>query len=150
MNCCSLGTTTWFYYLQYLILRYCLLLSNGWCRVLSKNLLRGALLDAVLLGLIHDASSHGLHGYALLLMIEKQYGVRLGPSTVYPELKVLERRGLIVSRWDFTSSKARCLYRITNKGQNLLKTYSVQLRLVVPTLLTQKSSFQRGNALSLR
>jgi len=101
---------------------------------MNKNLFRGALLEAILLSLIKESSSQGLHGYALLMAVKKKFDVRIGPSTLYPELKMLERRGLIASRWDFTMSKARCLYCITNKGQNLLQEYSVQLKIVVPAL----------------
>jgi DNA-binding PadR family transcriptional regulator len=107
---------------------------------MNKNLFRGALLEAVLLSLIRESSSRGLHGYALFDAVKKRFGVSLGPSTLYPELKLLEHRGLIVSRWDFTTGKARCIYSITNKGQNLLQEYSVQLKVVVPALAVRNLS----------
>jgi DNA-binding PadR family transcriptional regulator len=99
----------------------------------NKKLFRGAILETILLNLINDASDRGLHGYALFTAIRKKFGVHLGPSTLYPELKLLEKQGLIESAWEIAVGKARRQYRITRKGQSLLQEYFAELKIVLPT-----------------
>jgi DNA-binding PadR family transcriptional regulator len=103
---------------------------------LNKKLFRGAILETVLLNLINDAPRGGLHGYAIFMAIHKKFGVRLGPSTLYPELKLLEKQALIESSWDLDAGKARRQYRITRKGQTLLKEYYAELKVVIPSFVS--------------
>jgi DNA-binding PadR family transcriptional regulator len=70
--------------------------------------------------------------------LEKKFGIWLGPSAIYPELGRLEKRGLLSSSWEFTLGKARKQYRITRKGQGLLKEYSIDLKAVIPVLVACK------------
>jgi len=106
---------------------------------LNKKLFHGAILESILLNLINETSSRGLHGYAILKAIQKKFGIYLGPSTIYPELKRLEKQGLIASNWEFTQGKAHKQYRITPKGQLLLKEYFVELKAVIPVLISCKT-----------
>ncbi len=101
--------------------------------MVNKKLLRGAILETVLLNLISRESRNGLHGYAIFMAIERKFAIRLGPSTLYPELKLLEAQGLVKSFWDFSQGKPRKKYKITQKGQSLLKEYSAELKVVIPT-----------------
>ena len=103
---------------------------------MNKKLFRGAILETVLLNLINEASDRGLHGYALFMTIRKKLGVHLGPFTLYPELKLLERQGLIESTWEIAVGKARRQYRITRKGQSLLREYFAELKIVIPACVT--------------
>ncbi len=103
--------------------------------VLNRKICRGAILESILLNLINDTSDHGLHGYAIFKTVHKKFGIRLAPSTLYPELKHLENQGLISSSWELTLGKARKQYRITHKGQSELREYFVELRAVIPTLV---------------
>ena len=96
---------------------------------MNKKLFRGAILETVLLNLINDSSESGLQGYAIFMAVKKKFGVYLGPSTLYPELKLLEKQGLIESSWQFALGKARRNYRITRKGQSMLKEYFAELKL---------------------
>jgi len=102
---------------------------------LKKNLFKGAILEAVLLNLINCAPQSGLHGYAILANVRKRFGVYLGSSTLYPELKHLEEQRLIVSAWDLTDGKARKKYKMTKKGQDVLTDYSNELKVFIPSLL---------------
>ena len=102
---------------------------------MNKKLFRGAILETILLNLIDAAGDHGLHGYAVFMTVYKKFGVRLGPSTLYPELKHLEKRGLITSSWEIAVGKARRKYRITRKGQSLLREYFAELKVVIPTVV---------------
>ena len=103
---------------------------------MNRKLFRGAILEAVLLSLINEAGQNGLHGYAVFLSIQKKFGVRLGASTLYPELAFLERQDLIASCWGIVGGKARKQFKITRKGESLLREYSLELKLVVPAFVT--------------
>ena len=97
--------------------------------------MRGAFLETVLLNLINESSNSGLHGYAIFSEVKKQFGVNLGPSTLYPELKILEKQKLIEPKWEIESGRARKKYKITRKGQSILDKYFVDLRIMVPKII---------------
>lgn len=102
---------------------------------MNRKLFRGALLQTILLGYIND-SPHGVHGYAISTAMQKRFGIRLGASTLYPELQQLEQNGLIHSTLEVVAGKARRKYNITHHGRKLLWENSTQLRLVIPVLAT--------------
>jgi len=104
-------------------------------KVLSKKILRGAILESALLSLIQNATDNGIYGYSILKTVKKKFGVRLGPSTLYPELRHLEKQGLIDSRWEISFRKARRQYRITPKGKNQLQRYFAEIKTVIPAFL---------------
>jgi DNA-binding PadR family transcriptional regulator len=106
---------------------------------LNRKIFHGTLLQSILLDLINETSNSGLHGYAILKAVQKKFGILLGPSTLYLELRHLEKRGLIASKWDFSLGKAHKQYRITQKGQSLLRQYLVELKAIIPTLVTCKT-----------
>lgn len=106
---------------------------------MNKKIFRGAILESILLNLINDTSNRGLYGYAILKAVHKKFGIHLGASTIYPELKRLEKHGLISSSWEFVLGKARKQYRITRKGQSLLMAYFVELKAVIPVFVTCKT-----------
>ena len=106
---------------------------------LNKKILRGAILESILLNLINDTSDRGLHGYAISKTVQKKFGIRLGPSTLYTELKHLEKQELIASSWEFALGKARKQYRITRKGQGALREYFVELKAVIPVFVSCKT-----------
>lgn len=67
--------------------------------------------------LLRYLSENAMHGYALITQIREDYGVYLGPSTLYPALnKRLEPEGLVKSCWDMASARPRKVYEITSKG----------------------------------
>ena len=108
-------------------------------KVLNKKIFRGAILESILLNIINDTSDRGLHGYAIFKVVYKKFGIRLGPSTLYSELKQLEKQGLIASSWEIALGKARRQYRITRKGQSTLREYFVELKTVIPAFVTCKT-----------
>jgi PadR family transcriptional regulator PadR len=105
---------------------------------MNKKILHGAILESILLNLINDSSDRGIYGYAISNAVCKKFGVRLGSSTIYGELKQLEKQGLLTSNWETTTGKARKQYRITRQGQGLLREYSAELKTVIPNFLTCK------------
>jgi DNA-binding PadR family transcriptional regulator len=108
---------------------------KGGGRCMNKNLMRGAFLETVLLNLISESAESGLHGYAIFAEIRKQFGVNLGPSTLYPELKLLEKQHLIAPSWEIAYGRARKKYKITHQGQSILNKYSLDLRIMVPKII---------------
>lgn len=71
--------------------------------------------------LLSSLSSKAKHGYALIDEIREDHRVYLGPSTVYPALKWLEKRGLIKSHWDLESKRPRKVYMLTAKGKQMVR-----------------------------
>jgi PadR family transcriptional regulator PadR len=80
------------------------------------KLVRG-LLDLVVLGLLKEKP---IHGYGIITSIRKNFGVYFGPSTVYPMLAELEKKGNIKSEWDLTHDRPRKVYSLTAEGHSLL------------------------------
>jgi DNA-binding PadR family transcriptional regulator len=105
-----------------------------------KNLLKGAVLETVLLNLIESAKETGLHGYAIFREIKRKFGVSVGPSLLYPELKQLEKKGLIAPSWEIKSGKARKRYTITPSGQRVLREYFAELRVIMPACTQMKAN----------
>jgi len=80
------------------------------------KLMKG-LLDLIVLQLL---SSQPMHGYQVITRIRKTFGVYFGPSTIYPLLNVLEKKGYVKSEWNMDNERPRKVYKLTNEGQNLL------------------------------
>jgi DNA-binding PadR family transcriptional regulator len=61
-----------------------------------------------------------MHGYQIITKIRKSFGVYFGPSTIYPLLSTLEKKGFVNSEWNMNNERPRKIYKLTNEGQNLL------------------------------
>jgi PadR family transcriptional regulator PadR len=82
----------------------------------DEGLTKG-MLDLVVLGMLKTKS---MHGYGIIKSIRKNFGIYLGPSTVYPFLKDLEKKGQIKSQWDMNHDRPRKIYSLTPKGDSFL------------------------------
>ena len=91
-------------------------MNNQTIRKAEIKLVRG-LLDLVVLGLLKEKS---MHGYGIITCIRRSFGVYFGPSTIYPLLNDLEKKGNIKSEWDLTHDRPRKVYCLTAEGQSLL------------------------------
>ena len=80
------------------------------------KLMKG-LLDMVVLQFLN---SQPMHGYQIITKIRKTFGVYFGPSTIYPLLNTLEKKGYVKSEWNMQNERPRKVYKLTNEGQNLL------------------------------
>jgi PadR family transcriptional regulator PadR len=80
------------------------------------KLMKG-LLDLIVLQFL---SSQPMHGYQVITRIRKTFGVYFGPSTIYPLLNVLEKKGYVKSEWNMNNERPRKVYKLTNEGQSLL------------------------------
>jgi len=75
------------------------------------------LLDLIVLQFLN---TQPMHGYQIITKIRKSFGVYFGPSTIYPLLATLEKKGHVSSEWNMQTERPRKIYKLTNEGYNLL------------------------------
>ena len=92
----------------------------------QTKLMKG-LLDLIVLQLLNQQP---MHGYQIITRIRKSFGVYFGPSTIYPLLGALEKKGHVRSVWNMDTERPRKVYRLTNEGQNLLNFTEESLNLI--------------------
>jgi DNA-binding PadR family transcriptional regulator len=61
-----------------------------------------------------------MHGYQIITVIRKKFGIYLGPSSVYPLLKDLEDWEYVESTWQTEDYHPKRVYALTSQGENLL------------------------------
>ena len=89
---------------------------------LTKNLL-----DMIILQYLEQES---MHGYQLITKIRKGFGVYFGPSTIYPLLGLMEKKGYVKSAWNMDSERPRKMYNLTNEGKDVLNFTENSLNLI--------------------
>jgi PadR family transcriptional regulator PadR len=82
----------------------------------QAKLMKG-LLDLIVLQFLNGTP---MHGYQIITKIRRSFGVYFGPSTIYPLLGLLEKKGYVKSEWNMANERPRKVYKLTNEGQNLL------------------------------
>ncbi len=92
----------------------------------QTKLMKG-LLDLVVLQLLYQQP---MHGYQIITRIRQSFGVYFGPSTIYPLLGALEKRGQVSSIWNMDNERPRKVYSLTTEGQNLLNFTEESLNLI--------------------
>jgi PadR family transcriptional regulator PadR len=85
------------------------------------------LLDLIILQFLN---TQPMHGYEIITKVRKTFGVYFGPSTVYPLLASLEKKGYIESQWDMENERPRKVYNLTNDGHNMLDFTENSLNLI--------------------
>jgi PadR family transcriptional regulator PadR len=90
------------------------------------KLMKG-LLDLIVLQFL---STQPMHGYQVITKIRKSFGVYFGPSTIYPLLGALEKKGYVNSEWNMDNERPRKVYKLTNEGQSLLNFTEDSLNLM--------------------
>ena len=97
---------------------------------LQKNVqtkLTKGLLNLIVLQLL---DSHPMHGYQIITKIRKSFGVYFGPSTIYPLLASMEKKGQVESKWNMKSERPRKVYELTSQGKNVLDFTENSLNLI--------------------
>lgn len=89
------------------------------------------LLDLIILQFL-DAQP--MHGYQVIMKIRKNFGIYFGPSTIYPLLNTLEKKGYIKSEWNMDAERPRKVYKLTNEGQTVLNFTEGSLNLICRTM----------------
>ena len=107
-------------------------MNNNYQKETQTKLTKG-LLDMIVLEYLNAES---MHGYQMITKIRKGFGVYLGPSTVYPLLGLLERKGYVTSAWNMDTERPRKMYKLTNEGKNVLSFTENSLKLMVKNMGT--------------
>lgn len=70
-------------------------------------------------------------------MIEEleEHGYKISPGSLYPLLKSMEEKGLIISRQEQNGKIKRKLYRITSKGKKELSEAKIKLKELISEIL---------------
>jgi PadR family transcriptional regulator PadR len=76
-----------------------------------------SLLDVVVLQFLNYKN---MHGYQLITKIQKSFALNVGPSTIYPLLGSMEKKGYIKGTFVKVSKKYRKTFALTNEGKNVL------------------------------
>jgi PadR family transcriptional regulator PadR len=105
----------------------------------STKLMKG-LLDLIILQFL---STEPMHGYQVITKIRKNFGVYFGPSTIYPLLGALEKKGYVDSRWDMDYERPRKVYNLTAEGQNMLSFTEESLNLICKRLTKTNSEAEQ-------
>jgi DNA-binding PadR family transcriptional regulator len=106
------------------------------------------LLDMIVLQYLEQES---MHGYQLITKIRKGFGVYFGPSTVYPLLGLLEKKGYVTSAWNMNTERPRKVYKLTNDGKNVLNFTESSLNLICKNMATDnKIRIQAAPLISTR
>jgi PadR family transcriptional regulator PadR len=100
------------------------------------KLMKG-LLDLIVLQFL---STQPMHGYQIITKIRKSFGVYFGPSTIYPLLAQLEKKGYVNSQWNMNNERPRKTYNLTNEGQNLLNFTENSLSIICKKISTSTSN----------
>jgi PadR family transcriptional regulator PadR len=102
------------------------------------------LLDLIILQFLN---SQPMHGYQVITKIRKSFGVYFGPSTIYPLMAMLEKKGYITSQWNMQSERPRKVYQLTTEGQTMLNFTEDSLNLLcqkIGTSGTPKIDLETG------
>jgi PadR family transcriptional regulator PadR len=85
------------------------------------------LLDLIVLQFLNGQP---MHGYQIITKIRKNFGVYFGPSTIYPLLATLEKKGYVNSEWNMHTERPRKIYKLTNEGETMLNFTENSLNLL--------------------
>ena len=109
----------------------------------AQTKLTKGLLDMIVLEFLNEQP---MHGYQIITKIRKSFGVYFGPSTIYPLLGVLEKKGQVSSAWNMEGERPRKVYQLTNEGKDLLNFTENSLNLIVKMIGVNNSTESANKA----
>ena len=101
------------------------------------------LLDLIVLQFLN---TQPMHGYQIITKIRKSFGVYFGPSTIYPLLAALEKKGHVTSEWNMNNERPRKIYKHTNEGQTMLNFTENSLNLLCQKIGTNVTPQMKAEA----
>ncbi len=119
-------------------------MNNKYQKEVQTKLTKG-LLDMIILQYLDQKS---MHGYQLITTIRKGFGVYFGPSTVYPLLGLLEKKGYVKSNWNVDTERPRKVYQLTNDGKALLNFTENSLNIICKNMGTDSIRIQSAPLIS--
>jgi len=105
---------------------------NNFQKETQTKLTKG-LLDMIILEYLNKES---MHGYQLITKIRQSFGVYFGPSTIYPLLGLLEKKGYVKSTWTMDTERPKKVYKLTNEGKNVLSFTESSLNHICKNMAT--------------
>ncbi len=93
----------------------------------AQTKLTKGLLDMIIL---QRLQREGMHGYELITGIRKDFGVYFGPSTIYPLLGLMEKKGVVQSTWNMNTERPRKVYTLTEEGRSVLAFTETSLMMI--------------------
>ncbi len=87
---------------------------------MAENLIRDFYLGFIRIHILYHARKAPVYGVELMKELAR-HGYTVGPGTLYPILHALEEKGLLSSLKEVVAGKARRCYRITPKGEQILR-----------------------------
>jgi PadR family transcriptional regulator PadR len=84
-----------------------------------------SLLDLIILQILEN---HPMHGYEILITIQKSFGVYCGASTIYPLLNKMEKKKYVTYKWEMSTDRPKKVYTLTSEGKALLDYMAGSLR----------------------
>jgi PadR family transcriptional regulator, regulatory protein PadR len=118
-------------------------MTNNYQKDVQTKLTKG-LLDMIILQYLDQNS---MHGYQVITNIRKAFGVYFGPSTIYPLLGQLEKKGYVKSSWNMDYERPRKMYSLTSEGKNVLNYSESSLSFICKNLATDNRTHIQGIAL---
>jgi PadR family transcriptional regulator PadR len=103
----------------------------------TQTKLTKGLLDMIILQYLEKES---MHGYQLITTIRKNFGIYFGPSTIYPLLGTLQKKGYVDSEWEMNHEKPRKVYKLTSNGQTMLNDIEGSLNMICKKIQSTNSS----------
>jgi PadR family transcriptional regulator PadR len=103
---------------------------NSYQKGIQTQLAKG-LLDMIILQYLNQEPTHG---YQIINKIRKDFGVYFGPSTIYPLLGTLEKKGYVKSTWYMDAERPRKVYQLTSDGKTVLNFTEKSLNMICNTL----------------
>jgi PadR family transcriptional regulator, regulatory protein PadR len=90
-----------------------------------------SLLDIIILQILENTP---MHGYEILITIQKNYGVYCGASTIYPLLNKMEKKKYIKHKWNMDAERPKKIYEITIDGKAMLDYTAGSLRSICKSI----------------
>ncbi len=103
----------------------------------TQTKLTKGLLDMIILQFLHQEP---MHGYQLIIKIRKSFGIYFGPSTIYPLLGTLEKKGYVTSIWNMDSERPRKVYQLSKDGKDALSFTETSLNAICRTITTNNKN----------
>ena len=117
-------------------------MNNNYQKEIQTKLTKG-LIDMIILQYLNQEP---MHGYQIITKIRKGFGVYFGPSTIYPLLGTLEKKGYVKSTWNMDTERPRKVYQLTNDGKAVLNFTENSLNLICKTMAKDdKISIEAAN-----
>jgi PadR family transcriptional regulator, regulatory protein PadR len=110
----------------------------------TQTKLTKGLLDMIILQYLEQEP---MHGYQLITKIRKNFGVHFGPSTVYPLLGLLEKKGYVTSTWNMTAERPRKIYQLSNDGRNILNFAESSLNSICRNLTSKNKIHEQRTSI---